>query len=397
MKKSFFILLVCFLLLTNSTFAQNPQNDKEVIQAMEFVKKNRYIDALPLLEKVAVRYPNDVEIQTQLGIAILTNSVTIKDEALRKVEIVRASKVLKKARELGTENIVALHYLEKIEEGQDIGVAFNISNKEVEDAIREGEGFFGRGEYDKAFQAYQRAYKLDPKSYDAALFSGDCFYSQQKYKESEEWFAKAVAINSDREQAFRFWGDALANQGKGKESLSKYANAFIAEPSSSLTWESFLNAIKRFGNRKTSPFIVLPAEDKISNYNLVVDKTVLSSIDGTDNWNRFSETRQKQIEQFNKIANGRKFEPTIIEDVEALKNVAVGVKASVQKGVKVSKSMENIVTLEKLEMLDIYTILIIHGGDNCPEYIDFREKNRERMERFLVEYFAEIKAQEPTI
>ena len=293
---------------------------------------------------------------------------------------------------------MVLHYLQMLERSDgELDAVSTTANKEVEDAIREGEGFFGRGEFGKAFLAYERASRLDPTSYEAALFAGDSFYSQKKYKESEVWFAKAVAINPNREQAHRFWGDALVNQGKGKEALVRFAAAYIAEPNLRLTWDTFFNAVKVHGARKASPFIVLPAKEKIGNPNLIVDSEVLSAEDGTDNWNRFAETRKKQIETFNKVANGRTFEPTVSEDVEALKNVVVGLKVSREKGVKLSKSMENLIAIDSLGMLDIYTIMIIHGGDSCPEYETFRDKNRARMGKFLVEYFAEDKQELPKL
>jgi tetratricopeptide (TPR) repeat protein len=386
------IQLLSLLAITLSavifTAAQNSPSDQELARAMNFIEQNRHINALPILEKAAPRYPNDGEIQAHFGVAILVNSVTIKDEDLRKKEVVRAADILRKAKKLGTENVIALHYLDKIEEGNDIGVAFNSSSKEVEDAIREGEGFFGRGEYEKAFLAYERAYKLDPQSYDAALFAGDSFYAQKKYKESEAWFAKAAAINPNREQAFRFWADALANQGKTKEALSKLADAFIADPNSRLVFNALIEGVKNYGNRKSSPFIVIPSK---SEGEIVIDATSLKAEDGTIHWNRFTETRKTQIENFKRVANGREFVSTVSEDVEALKSVALAAGKNLQtdKTLKLSKSVENLIKLDAIGMLDVYTMLFIHGGASSPEYESFREKNRERMKKFLVDYFAE--------
>lgn len=384
-------LLIIVFSTINLTLAQNPQQDKELDQAMSLIKAGRHIDALPLLEKLAPRYPNDAELQANFAIAILVNSVTMKDENLRKKEVFRAGEILKKAKKLGTENVLALHYLDLIEKGLEIDSVSSSSSKEVTDLIREGEGFFGRGEYDKAFLSYERAFKLDPRSYEAALFAGDCFYAQRKYKESEPWFAKAVAIDPNREAAFRFWGDALANQGKTKEALQKFAEAYIAEPGSRLVAESFFNAIKESGSRTSSPFIAVPAKKGESE--IVIDPALLNENDGTTSWNRFTEIRKAQIEKFNKIANGRAFVSTVSEDVEAFKGVALAAKESLQKNksLTLNKSLENLIKLDSLGMLDVYTILFIHGGSESPEYESFREKNRERMRKFLVEYFAEDK------
>lgn len=382
-------LLLMFLLSASFVFAQTPETDKEYVQAMEFVRQNRRIDALSLFEKLALKFPDKAEILADFGISILASSVVIKDEKLRKMEFERGVEILRKAKKLGTENLLALHYLQKIDEGFDIGIGFNASSKEVEDAIREGEGYFGKGEFDKAFQSYQKAYKLDPKNYDSALFSGDCFFSQNKFAESEIWFAKAAALNPNREQAFRFWGDALANQNKGREAIEKYANAYIADPNSQLVFNSFIEGVKKFGNRKTNPFVFIPADQNEDE--IVIDSSKLRPEDGSIAWNRFTEIRKKQIEAFNKVANGRIFVSTVSEDVECLKGVVQAAKANLQKDKsrQLNKNLENLLKLETLGMLDIYTILFFHAGDKSPEYKVFRDKNRERMIRFLIDYFAD--------
>ena len=385
--------LICIVFITfamtNFSFAQNIQTDKELVQALEFVKQNRQIDALPLLEKVAPRYPNNATLQSHWGVAILVNSVTYKDETVRKKEIARAGEILKQAKKLGTDNVLALHYLDLIEQGGNIDSVSASSSKEVEDAIREGEGYFGRGDYEKAFLAYEKAYKLDPKNYDAALFAGDCFFAQKKFKESEVWFAKAVAINPNREHAYRFWGDALANQEKGREALEKYANAYLADPNSRLVFDTIIDAVRQFGRRKTSPFVLIPSKENEDE--IVIDTTKLTPEDGSTAWNSFTDIRKKQIEKFNLVANGRIFSSTVIEDVECLKTVAQSAKGLLQKNrtLKISQSLNNLIKLDSLGMLDIYTILFFHGGDNSSEYATFREKNRDRMLKFAIEYFAD--------
>ncbi|MEO5670167.1 MAG: hypothetical protein ABIR26_05690, partial [Ramlibacter sp.] len=90
-------------------------------------------------------------------------------------------------------------------------------------------------------------------------------------------------------------------------------------------------------------------------------------------------------------ANGRTFSSTVIEDVECLKVVAQSAKGLLQKGktLKLSQSLTNLIKLDLLGMLDIYVILFYQGGDKSPEYETFREKSRERMIKFVIEYFAD--------
>lgn len=195
-------------------------------KALELADKNLYLEAFPILEKIADSFPNDVDVWTDYGISPSTRAVTEQNPDLRKPFFKRAYEALSRAKKLGSENTIAMSLLDNLSPDGDNGDNFMSENPEVEKALREGEAFFGRGDYDKAFIAYEKAYKLDPKSYEAALFAGDCFYAQKKYAESEPWFAKAVAIDPDRDLAYRFWGDALLGQKKIAEAREKFIDGF---------------------------------------------------------------------------------------------------------------------------------------------------------------------------
>lgn len=353
-------------------------------EGLDLAGKNQYVAALPFLEKIASVYTEDAEVQTHYGIAILVTALTSNDPAVREQGRQKALAVLRRAKALGTENQIALHYLDGLENPNNmLELVGNAANKEVEDAIREGEAHFGRGEYDKAFVAYERAHRLDPKSYEAALFAGDCFYAQRRYAESEPWFAKAVAINPNREQAYRFWGDALVNQGKLKEGLAKFADAVIAEPNSRLAWNQLLSWVQENGARKSSPFISAPGSEDNDSTEIKIDASLLKADDGTAHWRLFDEKRKARI-----AVSGK--EPTIADDAAALKSVAEAVRADAKAGkVKtMNASLANLLVLDEKNMLDVYALMFLHGGDGCPEYEDFREKNRDKMRRFFVEYFA---------
>lgn len=386
-----FLIIIFVLFSVEFVLAQKMQEDEEFIQALKLVKQNRQIDALPLLEKLVVRYPNEGELHAYLGVAVLANSASIKDADVRKKEVARAGEILKNAKKLGTENTLALHYLDLFENGFEIDSVSTSSSKEVEDAIREGEGYFGRGEYDKAFKEYERAYKIDSKNYDAALFAGDCFYAQKKYAESEIWFGRAIAINPKREQAHRFLGDALLFQDKIQQALGKFADAAIAEPGSKLSWERFYETAKQYGNRTATPFITTPSTRDADTFEILIEPKTLEIADGTSNWNLYTKIRNQQIANFNKIANGRKFVPTISEEVSALKSVALGVKTQLKskKITKLDEGLKNLVEIDDLGMLDVYLVLFVKDLE-YEEYDSFRDKNWERMKTFLVSYIAKI-------
>lgn len=384
--------LLCGFFTVNFAFPQSrpqsaaaaaPAQDNAALrrQALDFAAQNQYGKALPIFEKIYDAYPNDVEVVTHYGIALMTTAVTSKDPAQRQARKAQALKILKKAEELGTDNQIALHTLENLEKGNgDFDISFS-ENKEVENLLREGEAHFSNGEYDKAFVLYEKAFKLDPKSYEAALFAGDCFYAQRKYAESEPWFAKAAAIDPNREQAFRFWGDALALQKKYKEAGEKFAEAVIAEPYSRLSWNSLQSFVKEYSAGNSSFFVLPPAEQ--NDGQLTISEQSLKAEDGTIHWKKLFDSRSALQEK-----NGENFVPDLAEDVKAFKEMARLIRLDLKSGKikSLDPSLANLLKLDEMNMIDIYTLYFLHNGGLPEHYEAFRDRNRARMRRFFVEY-----------
>src|SRR6185503_8547686 len=113
--------------------------------------------------------------------------------------------------------------------------------KEVDEAMREGEAAFAKGDMPKALEAYQRALLLDPKLYEAALFIGDVYFKTAEQRKASQWFERAVSIDPDRETAYRYWGDSLIKQGRVTEAGDKFVEAYLAAPYSRLTRAAFLS------------------------------------------------------------------------------------------------------------------------------------------------------------
>lgn len=378
------ILAVLFLSLGffNRVSAQEAKPAEKaawLAQANEFVNQNRYLDAFPLLEKLAPLYPNDGDIWAHYGIAIMTRSTTLASAAERKAERVKAYNVLVKARQLGTKNIVALNFLEQFP--ADGGADDNFGGSpEFEKNLREGEAFFGRGEYDKAFAAYEKAYKINPKSYEAVLFMGDSLYAAKKYKESEAWFAKAVAIEPNREQAFRFWGDALLNQKKFAEARDKFIDGIVAEPHSRMSWSGLEHWIETSEAKVESLTVVPPGGN--ATREVIFDESLLKTENGTTSWKIYNETRKAQV-----VASGGGTR-TLAGEVAALRKVAEAFRSDLKAG-KVKypdPSLSNLVRLDDAGLLEPYVLLIRADGDIADEYDAYRLKNRDKIKKFVVEF-----------
>lgn len=384
-----FLFLCIGIAVSPIAVGQKPDSDTVLAraQAMVLVEKNRYLDAYPLLERIAELLPEDIEVWTYYGIAIATRSSTLSDPKERKAERKRAYEVLSKAKVLGTKNVMALHFLDQLDPDGGEEDNFNADDPEVEKALREGEGFFGRGEYQKAFESYERAYKLDPKNYEAVLFMGDCFYAQNKYAESEPWFAKAAALQPDRELAFRFWGDALLAQGKMAEATAQFINAFIAEPYSRYAWENVNKLTEKYGRRFSIKVIQPPGTKPFED--IRIDTTKLSKLDGTDLWAKYGEVRNKwRNETFKKEFPGKPYRHTLKEEVAALRAVAEAAVAAI-KGNKIMNphhSISNLITLHEKNLIEPYVLFLLADDDIAEDYAEYRKTSRASLRRFLAEH-----------
>lgn len=229
-------LTFCFVILT--TFIVSPAQESapsnpEYQKALELIQQNKFVEALPLLEKMAPTNPNSSDFWANYSFALYARSQTLPTPEDRRRTRLAAKNAAQKAWDLGSRKSLVLELIETIPDDGGADDKFT-ENPKVDEALREGEAYFGRGEYEKAFTAYERAHKLDPKNYEAIAFAGDTFYARKKFAESEPWFAKAAALEPDRELAFRFWGDALMAQGKVEAARDKFIDALIAEPFSRL-------------------------------------------------------------------------------------------------------------------------------------------------------------------
>jgi tetratricopeptide (TPR) repeat protein len=366
--------------------ANNIQAQKRA-EAMKMVEENRYIDALPVLEKLAPQMPKDAEIWAHYGIAILVKSSTLKTPEERKAERKRGREALAKAAQLGTTIELALHYLETIPPDGGTEDNFSGGNPEVEKALREGEGFFGRGEYDKAFAAYEKAYKIDPKNYEAVVFMGDSLYAQKKYKESEPWFAKAVEINPDREFAYRFWGDALYYQNKYKEAYQKFAEAFAAEPFSRMARDRFFRFIQEVNAEFAPVSIITPPGGEVAGV-IKLDPAIFKAADGTANWKFYTETRDawKATEFKKQFPKESVYRHTLAEESAALRKVIEAVKKD--KQIKImDESLANLIKLDEMGLLESYILFVRIDDGLAEDYYPYREKNREKLRRFVTNNF----------
>jgi tetratricopeptide (TPR) repeat protein len=381
------VLLICLSFsFANKSFAQDTTLAELTAEARKMVNENRYIDALPLLEQIILSYPNSAEMWADFGIAIVSHATTITDAAERKKEMDRGIKALQRAKQLGTTNTRALYFLDQFEDfdGTD---NFSNSNPEVERALREGEAFFGRGEYDEAFKSYERASILDPKNYEAVLFMGDCFYAQKKYAEAEIYFAKAIAIEPEKETAYRFWGDALLYQNKPTEALDKFLDGLIRDPFSRLSWDS----LRRWADKTDSNFeiieIIPPGGESLGR--VKINESLLKAHDGTDRWKLYNEVIKEQMSK--RIAAKQNF--SLSDETMAWKKVADAFRQDIKSG-KIKypdRHLVNLLRLDDKNLIEPYILLLRPHDTFEDDFIAYRKQNPQKIKQFVQEFILNLK------
>ena len=227
------------------------------LQAVDLYRSGKFVDAMPLLEKLAAINPSDFVVKEHWAYCILQYSTTLTDPEARKKNRLRARALGLEAKKLGDHGEMLEILLSIPDDGSDPKFS---ERKEVDDAMKVAEASFAKGELAKAREGYLHVLELDPKNYEAAVFVGDVYFKEHAYNSAGEWFDRAVKINPDRETAYRYWGDALAAGGKNDQAREKYINAVIAEPYNRPPW----SALRQWASRVNQPFNAIILENKSS-------------------------------------------------------------------------------------------------------------------------------------
>src|SRR2546423_5727669 len=94
------LTIIAALALISGAAAQT-KDPAERQRAIEVYESQNMVAALPLLEKVALAYPDDALVLSRLGFALYANSVGEKDAGKRQQMRDRARSILLKSQSLG--------------------------------------------------------------------------------------------------------------------------------------------------------------------------------------------------------------------------------------------------------------------------------------------------------
>jgi tetratricopeptide (TPR) repeat protein len=366
--------------------------ERQLKEALALFDQNRFMEALPLFQHLDEIKPGNPIVKERLAFALVAFAVT-KTNPEEKSEIRRrARKLLLEAKALGDDSDLLHAGLDAIPE--DGSAPPFSSRKDVDDAMREGEIEFGKGNFAGAIAAYQRALILNPNEYEAALFTGDVYYKNKESDKAGEWFARAISINPDSETAYRYWGDALAQTGKNAEAVEKYIDAIVAEPYRRQSWVGLIEFANHFQVALGQPHIAPPNLPKSegNRTTIEVDSQLVNKKDGSAAWMAYSLDRALwRGDRFQKeFPNEKEYRHTLEEEADAFSKAAATAE-ELQANHDVENLNPALVTLLKLKnegMIEAYVLISAPDDGIAKDYMAYRAAHREIIHRYIAEYIA---------
>jgi len=243
-----FVLLLCLCAVPPAVFqtsaaqenaarAEPSASDQQKRQnAVALFSQGKRLEALPLLEELAQKNPQDGELLVDLAASLVERAATLSDQDAAAKERFRARDLLQKAWALGNSSPLAENLRQLLQDLPADGAIKFSDNPAVERVMNAGEAAFARRDFDAALTAYAKALELEPTNYSAALFTANSYDRKNDVARASAWYERTMRLNPDIETAFRYYADMLAKQGDMAKARSMLILAAVAEPYNKIVW-----------------------------------------------------------------------------------------------------------------------------------------------------------------
>ncbi|HEX7174779.1 MAG TPA: tetratricopeptide repeat protein [Pyrinomonadaceae bacterium] len=390
----FAVLLFCLSAVWQpmAIVAQSGESIQDLKQkAADLTKQQKYTEALPILQKLAIAEPNDPETHFYLGFALIAQANVTKDDAARKALRVRARNAFIRSKELGIQEPVIEALIQNTPADGSDGKTFS-QHAEANKLMAEAEALFSQGKLDDALGNYQKALQLDPKIYEAALFSGDVHNHRGDFQQAETWYQKAIAIDPTRETAYRYSATPLMKQRKYDQARDRYVEAYISEPYNKYSVAGLTQWAQATNTKLAHPAIDIPTnvtfdEKGDAKINLDVSALFGGKDDGSFAWISYGATRSTwRKETFAKTFPQEKaYRHSLAEEADALRSV-VAVATGDKSVKKLSPSMAKLKKLNDEGLLEAYILLARPDEGIAGDHPAYLKRDRDKLRRYVVEY-----------
>ncbi|HEX6189497.1 MAG TPA: tetratricopeptide repeat protein [Pyrinomonadaceae bacterium] len=385
------LVLALALAFAQSASAQTGDLEQTKQKATALINDLKYIEALPLLEKILAAEPNNAEMHFYLGFALIAkaNDLDVPDAAARRNIRVRAWAAFVRAKELGYDEPLVDALITSLPPDGSEGAAFS-SNAAAEAIMKTAEAHFSKGELDEALKNYQKALVLDPKLYHAAVFSGDVFLHKNNYEQAEFWYQKAISIDPNRETAYRYSATPLMRQRKFDQARDRYVEAYITEPYNRFTASGLTQWAQATNTSLGHPQIDIPVTvtfKENGDVNINLDPAALGQDDGSFAWIGYGATRTGwRKEKFAKTyPKETAYRHSLAEEADAIRSV-ITVAASDKRTKALSPSLTKLKKLNDEGLLEAYVLLGRADQGIAQDHRAYLSANRALLRRYVMEY-----------
>jgi Flp pilus assembly protein TadD len=202
-------------------------------EALKLFDQGKRLEALPLLEALWQKDPDDEQVAVALAASLVSHAATLTDQQAAGKERLRARKLLDTSR---STSVLAQNLQQLLHAMPDSGSIQFSENPAVEQAMVAGEAAFSQGDFDRAIAGYSKALELEPKNYTATLFIGNSYHRKNDYAKAREWYEKAIELDPNTETAYRYYAHMLVREGDMAKARTMLIHAAVAEPYNRLVW-----------------------------------------------------------------------------------------------------------------------------------------------------------------
>ncbi len=388
-----FAIFISFVSLPTSAQTGDLESNKK--EAIRLLNEDKFIEAVPFLEKITKSEPNNAQMHFYLGISYLAQANAIRDKETVRQTRIKARQAFLKAKTLGSTDKLLDPFIASLPEDGSVRVKFS-QIMEAEELMLQGETVFAQGDYDEALKLYGDALKLDPTIYEAALFSGDMYLRKNDFPNAEIWYQKAIKIDPNRETAYRYSATPLMKQQKYDEARERYIEAFIVEPYSRLSVVGLTQWAEATGMKLGHPKIDIPtsvSSDDEGNTQINLG-ALLSGKDDDSGvaWLMYGGTRALwRSEEFAKKYPGEKYRHTLAEELDALQSVLLVSdetkdKKKKKKQANLSPALLKLKELNDKGLLAAYILLARPDDGIVLDHAEYLKQNREKLRQYVKEY-----------
>ncbi|HEY7403121.1 MAG TPA: tetratricopeptide repeat protein [Candidatus Angelobacter sp.] len=361
-------------------------------QALRLFDQDKRLEALPLLEELAQKNPNDEDIAVCLAGSLVSHAATLTDERAAASERLRARNILERS---GSNNTLAKNLLQLLREMPDGADTQFSQNPLVEQAMRAGEAAFSRRDYDEAIRNYSKALELEPKNYAAVLFIGNSLFRKHEFAKADEWYEKAIQLEPNIETAYRYYADTLARQGDMAKSRSMLIHAAVAEPYNRMVWRDLMTWAALNDTRinfKYAGLLADPNPEARKNEPLFEVKLFPQRPRNlSDAWREYQLVRgdwQERGKFKQHFPQETGYRHSLAEEAEALTAEVRALQAlrgdiETAEMVMEDSSLLLLVKLHEAGVLEPYVLFRLGDDGIAKDYADYRSQHRDKLEEYM--------------